>query len=147
VELILKDGVIYLKGLPSSKPWVKIDPKAKDPVSSMFGQLSGALGDPRQLTKALSGATATVVSSSDSQVVYDITADASTVLGQMGMETGSSGGKVRMRYTIDDQGRPVSVSSETGGQKITGTFGDWGKPVSIEPPPANQVGTFQLPGS
>ena len=39
------------------------------------------------------------------------------------------------------------MTVEVQGQSITITFGGWGKPVTITAPPADQVGTLELPKS
>jgi hypothetical protein len=46
---------------------------------------------------------------------------------------------------LDAQSRPTALVVEVQGQKLEITFGDWGKPVTIKVPPADQVGTFQVP--
>jgi YD repeat-containing protein len=147
LEVVTKGGTLYIKGLPGAKPWVKIDPKAKDPVSSLIGRLSGRFGDPRQLAKSLAGTKATVVSSSDSQVVYDVTMDPSAVLGSDASGIVPTSGPVTVRYTLDSQGRPVSVTTTSSGQTVTVTYSDWGTSVAVTAPPADQVGTFTFPGS
>jgi hypothetical protein len=148
MEIISKGGLIYMKGIPgSTKPWVKIDPKATDPLSKLFAGLTGEMGDPRQLAKALEGSKATVVSASPGATQYDVTIDPSKLLGAQGQTPAPSVGPVKARYTLDTQDRPTQMQVNAQGQNVTITFSDWGKPVTIEVPPADQVGTFQIPSS
>ena len=148
LEVVSAGGVIYMKGLPGSqKPWVKIDPKGNDPLSKMFAGLTGDMGDPRQLAKALKGSKATVVSSSADENVYDVTIDPNTLLGSSGQTAAPSAKPVKARYTLDAQDRPTKMTVEAEGQTITIAFTDWGKSVKIAVPPASQVGTFQMPTS
>ncbi|MGA8979146.1 MAG: hypothetical protein WB473_08520 [Pedococcus sp.] len=148
LQIISAGGIIYMKGLPgSTKPWVKIDPKGTDPVSKMFAGLTGEMGDPRQLATALKGSTATVVSSSGEESVYDVTIDPSTLTGGGTATASPSAQPVKARYTLDASDRPTKMTVDAEGQTITITFADWGKPVTITVPPADQVGTFELPTS
>jgi hypothetical protein len=152
MEIISKGGIIYMKGIPgSTKPWVRIDPKATDPFSKMFAGLTGEMGDPRQLAKALEGTKATVVSSSPDATEYDVTIDPSKLAPATGQPTGQtatpSTAPVKARYTLDAQDRPTTMKVDAQGQTVVVTFADWGKPVSVQAPPADQVGAFQLPAS
>ena len=148
LQIISTGGVIYMKGLPGSdKPWVKIDPKGTDPMSKMFAGLTGDMGDPRQLATALKGSKATVVSSSGDEFVYDVTIDPSTLMGGGGATSSPSAAPVKARYTLDAQDRPTKMTVDAQGQPISIVFADWGKPVTIAVPPADQVGTFELPTS
>jgi hypothetical protein len=148
MEIVSTGGIIYRKGLPGSKkPWVKIDPRADDPVSQMFAGMAGDMGDPRQLAKALEGTKATVVSSTADASTYDVTIDPTTLLGGAAGSVAPSTGPVKARYTLDAQNRPTVLVVDVQGQKLTITFGDWGKPVTITTPPADQVGAFELPTS
>lgn len=148
MEIVSTGGIIYMKGLPGSKkPWVKIDPKADDPISQMFAGMTGDMGDPRQLAKALEGTKATVVSSTADGTTYDVTIDPKTLLGGAAASAAPSAKPVKARYTLDAKDLPTSMVVEVEGQKITISFGDWGKPVSITAPPADQVGAFELPTS
>lgn len=38
-----------------------------------------------------------------------------------------------------------SDSRDVEGQQVRATFGDWGEPVTITAPPADQMGTFEVP--
>jgi hypothetical protein len=148
LQIVSTGGVIYMKGLPGSeKPWVKIDPKGNDPLSKMFAGLTGEMGDPRQLATALKGSKATVVSTSAEADVYDVTIDPSTLMGGSTATSSPSAQPVKARYTLDGQDRPTKMTVDAQGQTINIVFGDWGKPVTITVPPADQVGTFQLPTS
>jgi hypothetical protein len=148
LRIVSAGGIIYMKGLPGSqKPWVKIDPKGTDPMSKMFAGLTGDMGDPRQLAKALKGAKATVVSSSADENVYDVTIDPNTLLGSSGQTAAPSAKPVKARYTLDAQDRPTKMTVEAEGQTITIAFSNWGKSVKIVVPPASQIGTFQMPSS
>jgi hypothetical protein len=145
MEIVSTGGAIYMKGVPgSTKPWVKIDPRANDPVSTMVAGMAGDMGDPRQLAKALKGSKATVVSSSGEAVVYDVTIDPATLLGDASAAAGSS---VKARYTLDREGLPVTMTVQAQGETVRITFSGWGTPVSIGAPPADQVGPFQIPSS
>ncbi|MGZ6740230.1 MAG: hypothetical protein ACXVD4_12205 [Nocardioides sp.] len=146
MQIVSTGGLIYMKGLPgSAKPWVKIDPKANDPMSKMFAGLTGSMGDPRQLAKVLKGTKATVVSSSATATQYDVTIDPSKLAGTTGQSAVPSVGPVKARYTLDAQDRPTEMDVVAGGQDVKVTFGGWGTPVTIQTPPADQVGTFQVP--
>lgn len=148
LQIVSSDGIIYMKGLPGSKkPWVKIDPKGTDPMSKMFAGLTGDMGDPRQLATALKGSKATVVSSSADESVYDVTIDPSTLMGGSTATASPSVAPVKARYTLDAQDRPTKMTVDAQGQTISIVFADWGKPVTITVPPADQVGTFELPTS
>ncbi|KQU64605.1 hypothetical protein [Phycicoccus sp. Root101] len=148
LQIVSTGGIIYMKGLPgSSKPWVKIDPKGTDPMSKMFAGLTGDMGDPRQLATALKGSKATVVSSSADEKVYDVTIDPTALLGGSTATASPSVAPVKARYTLDSQDRPTKMTVDSQGQTINIVFSDWGKPVTITVPPADQVGTFQLPTS
>ena len=148
MQIVSTGGLIYMKGLPgSAKPWVRIDPKASDPVSKMFAGLTGNMGDPRQLAKVLAGTQATVVSSSASATQYDVTIDPSKLTGSTGQTSAPSVGPVKARYTLDAQDRPTEMDVVVQGQHVKVTFGGWGTPVTIHTPPADQVGTFQIPAS
>lgn len=147
MEMVAIDGVLYLKGVPGSKkPWVKIDPKAKDMFSQLVSGMLGDLGNPRQFAEAMEGAQATVVSSSASETTYEVTIDPATLLGhRSGQGALPSMAPVTARYVLDGQDRPVSMTVEVEGQDVSATFGDWGKPVTITAPPAGLVGTFEVP--
>lgn len=146
LQIVTVDGILYMKGLPgSTKPWVKIDPKANDPLSKMFAGMAGQMGDPRQLAKALSGTKATVVSSSPGSTVYDVTIDPAKVMAQSTASPKPSMPPVKARYTLDDQDRPTQMSVDVQGQQVTMAFGGWGTPVTVSAPPADQVGTFKVP--
>lgn len=146
MQIVSTGGLIYMKGLPgSAKPWVKIDPKANDSTSRMFAGLTGNMGDPRQLAKVLRGTKATVVSSSATATQYDVTIDPSKLAGSTGQPSAPSVGPVKARCTLDAQDRPTEMDVVAGGQDVKVTFGGWGTPVTIQTPPADQVGTFQLP--
>lgn len=148
MQIVSTGGILYMKGLPGSKkPWVKIDPKADDPVSQMFAGMTGDMGDPRQLAKALDGSTATVVSSTADATTYDVTIDPKNLLGGAATSADPSAKPVKARYTLDAKDLPTSMVVEVQGQKLTVGFGDWGKPVDIKAPPADQVGAFELPSS
>ena len=148
MQIVSTGGVIYMKGLPGSKkPWVKIDPKADDPVSQMFAGMAGDMGDPRQLAKALEGSKATVVSSTADSSTYDVTIDPKALLGGAAASVAPDAQPVKARYTLDADNRPTLMTVDVQGQSLKISFGDWGKPVTITAPPADQVGTFELPSS
>ena len=148
MQIVSTGGVIYMKGLPGSKkPWVKIDPRADDPVSQMFAGLAGDMGDPRQLAKALEGSKATVVSSTADASTYDVTIDPKALLGGAAASVAPDAQPVKARYTLDADNRPTLMTVDVQGQSLKVTFGDWGKAVTITAPPADQVGTFELPTS
>lgn len=148
MEIVSAGGIIYMKGLPGSKkPWVKIDPKADDAVSQMFAGLAGDMGDPRQLAKALEGTKATVVSSSAASSTYDVTIDPTKLLGGAAGGVAPSTQPVKARYTLDAENRPTLMVVDVQGQSLKIAFGGWGTPVTIKAPPADQVGTFELPTS
>ena len=148
MQIVSTGGVIYMKGLPGSKkPWVKIDPKADDPMSQMFAGLAGDMGDPRQLAKALEGSKATVVSSTAGSSTYDVTIDPKALLGGAAGSALPATEPVKARYTLDADHRPTLMVVDVQGQSLTIAFSDWGKPVAISAPPADQVGSFELPSS
>jgi hypothetical protein len=146
LQVVTTGGVVYIQGIPgSSKPWVKIDPKADDPMSKAFAGATGDMGDPRRLAKALDGTKATVVSASADATVYDVTIDPSKLLGGAGQTAAPSVGPVTARYTLDQKDRPTTMVVKVAGETITITFADWGEPTDVVAPPADQVGTFELP--
>jgi hypothetical protein len=147
LEVVSLGGVIYMKGLPGSeKPWVKIDPKADDPVSKMFAGLGGQDNDPRQFAKALQGTRAKVVGTSGDTTEYEVTIDPTKLLGGTGGSTAApSVAPVTAHYTLDKQDRPTLMTTQVQGQTLKITFSDWGKKSTITAPPADQVGTFKLP--
>ena len=147
VQVISTGGVLYLKGLPgSSKPWVKIDPKANDPFSKMFASVTGDLGDPRQLARALKGMTAKVVGSSGGTTEYEVSLDPSTMLPDSDLGSAApSMAPVEAHYFVDARDRPSKIEVQVEGQELVVTFADWGKPITISAPPADQVGTFEIP--
>lgn len=151
LEIVQVAGLIYMKGLPgSAKPWVKIDPHGTDPLSTMFAGLTGQMSDPRQLAAALHGTKATVVSVAPDATVYDVTLDPNKLLAATGKSASTpvpSLKPVRAHYTLDAQSRPTKLTVDAQDATITVTFGGWGQPVTITAPPADQVGTFQLPAN
>jgi hypothetical protein len=148
LEIVMTGGLIYMKGLPgSAKPWVKIDPHGTDQLSTMFAGLTGQMSDPRQLAAALHGTKATVVSVAPDATLYDVTLDPKKLLAAAG-QAGNAAvplKPVKAHYTLDAQSRPTKLAVDAQGTTITVTFGGWGQPVTITAPPADQVGTFQLP--
>lgn len=151
LEIVQTGGLIYMKGLPgSARPWVKIDPRGTDPLSTMFAGLTGQMSDPRQLAAALHGTKATVVSVAPDATVYDVTLDPNALLAATRKSASTpipSLKPVRAHYTLDAQNRPTKLSVDAQGTTITVSFGGWGQPVTITAPPADQVGAFQLPAS
>lgn len=148
MQIVSTGGIIYMKGIPGSKkPWVKIDPKGDDPVSQMFAGMAGDMGDPRQLAKALEGSKATEVSSTADSSTYDVTIDPDALLGGAAGSAAPATEPVKARYTLDAENRPTLMVVDVQGQSLKVTFGDWGTPVTITAPPADQVGTFELPTS
>lgn len=142
MQVVMLDGIFYMQGIPgSTKPWVRIDPKGDDPLSKLVAEATGDLGDPRQFAKALDGTKAQVVSSSADATVYSVEIDASKVLG----DAAQSAGNVTARYTLDSKDRPTKMVVEVQGETVTLTLQDWGQDVDVVAPPADQVGTFELP--
>ena len=148
LQVVTTGGVSYIQGIPgSSKPWVKIDPKADNLLSKAFAGATGELGDWRQFVKALRGTKATVVSSTADRSTYDVTIDPSALLGGAGSKALPSAAPVKARYSLDAQDRPTTMTVEVQGESITITFSGWGDKVDVVAPPADQVGTFKLPTS
>lgn len=132
LEMVVKGGTFYMKGLPTAatggKPWIKADPNGTDAFSKqMSGQLQ-SLGDPRQITKSFSGATAKLVGEEGGLRHY-------TVTGARGVET--------IEVYVDKQDRPTKFVVTASGVTANAEYSDWGTPVTITEPPADQVGSFQ----
>ena len=145
MQVVSTGGVIYLKGAPgASKPWVKVDPTADDPFSRILSGVAQAAGDPREMARAVSGTSVTVVGTSGGVTEYTATLDPAQVFGGLGSD-GSAMGAVETHYFVDAQDRPTKLVAQVDGHEVVVTFGNWGKPVSITAPPADQVGTFEIP--
>ena len=121
MQIVSTGGVIYMKGLPRrrKKPWVKIDPKADDPLSQMFAGMTGDMGDPRQLAKALEGTKATVVSSAADATTYDVTIDPSSLLGGSAAGAARVGGAGQGPATPSTpRTGPTSMAVDVQGQSV-----------------------------
>jgi len=150
MEIIAVGDFVYLKGLPDQpKPWVKIDPKATDPVSQMFkGIAEGGISDPTKMADNLKGTQATVTSEEGDNTTYEFTVDAAKALGQTASPTPSASAStppLTMTYVLDKDDRPVTISTKLADQSIKVTYSDWGKKVDIVAPPADQVGPINFP--
>ena len=152
MEIISVGDFVFLKGLPGqAKPWVKIDPKADDPVSQMFkGIAEGGISDPTKMAENLKGTQAKVTSKDGGNTTYEFTVDSAKALGGQAAPTPSPSAStpaLTMAYVLDGQDRPVTISTSVQGQAIKVTYSDWGKKVDITEPPADQVGPMSFPSS
>ncbi|KGN36526.1 hypothetical protein [Knoellia subterranea] len=152
MEIIAVGDFVYLKGLPGqSKPWVKIDPNADDPVSQMFkGIAEGGISDPTKMAANLKGTQATLKSKDGDNSTYEFTVDSAKALGSSAAPSPSASApaqQLTMTYVLSKDDRPVTISTAVGGQSIKVTYGDWGKKVNITEPPADQVGPMSYPSA
>lgn len=152
MEIIAVGDFVYLKGLPGQdKPWVRIDPKADDPVSQMFkGIAEGGLSDPTKMAANLKGTKATLKSKDGDNSTYEFSVDPAKALGSSAAPSPSasaSAQQLTMTYVLTKDNLPVTISTEVGGQSIKVTYGDWGKKVDISEPPADQVGEMSYPSA
>ncbi|MFC7489772.1 MULTISPECIES: hypothetical protein [unclassified Knoellia] len=153
MEIIAVGDFVYLKGLPDqAKPWVKIDPKASDPVSQMFkGIAEGGISDPTKMAENLKGTKATLKSSEGGNSTYEFSVDAAKALGTTAPTPSPSASAstppLTMTYVLDKDDRPVTISTSVSNQSIKVTYGDWGKKVEITEPPADQVGPISFPSA
>lgn len=132
LEMVVKGGIFYMKGLPATmtggKPWVKADPNGTDAFSKqMSGQLQ-SIGDPRQITESFKGASAKLVGEEGGLRHYSL--------------TGAAQGATIEVY-LDKQDRPARFVVTATGVTVNAEYFDWGVPVKITEPPADQVGTMQ----
>ncbi len=152
MEIISLGDFVYLKGLPGqAKPWVKIDPKADDPISQMFkGIAEGGISDPTKMADNLKGTQAKVTSKDGDNTTYEFTVDSAKALGATPSPSSSpsaSAQALAMTYVLDKQDRPVTISTTVASQAIKVTYSDWGKKVDISEPPADQVGSMSFPSA
>lgn len=152
MEIISVGEFVYLKGLPGqAKPWVKIDPKATDPISQMFkGIAEGGISDPTKMAANLKGTQATVKSKDGDNTTYEFTVDSAKALGTTASPSPSasaSTANLTMNYVLDKEDRPVTISTTVAQQSIKVTYSAWGKKVVIAAPPADQVGEISVPAA
>lgn len=150
MEIIAVGDFVYLKGLPGqAKPWVKIDPKADDPISQMFkGIVEGGVSDPAKMAANLKGTEATVKAKDGDTTTYEFSVDPAKAMGSTPSPSPSATMKpLTMTYVLDKDDRPVTISTSAAGQSIEVTYGDWGKKVEISAPPADQVGPISMPSA
>lgn len=151
MEIIAVGDFVYLKGLPGqAKPWVKIDPAADDPVSQMFkGIVEGGVSDPATMAANLKGTEATVKSTDGGNTTYEFSVDPAKAMGQAAPSPSASASAkpLTMVYVLDEDDRPVTISTQVADQSIEVTYGDWGKKVEITEPPADQVGPMSFPSA
>lgn len=152
MEIIAIGDFVFLKGLPGqAKPWVKIDPKADDPISQMFkGIAEGGISDPTKMAENLKGTQAKVTSTDGGNTTYEFTVDSAKALGATPSATPSpsaSSPALKMTYILDKDDRPVTISTNVANQAIKVTYSDWGKKVDIVEPPADQVGPMSFPSA
>jgi hypothetical protein len=150
LETVTSGGIIYIKGIPgaSAKPWVEIDPKADDPMSRMMaGFTGGNLGDPRAMVKAFDGVKTTVTEASGDTTAYEASIDPARLLGDGASKSTAAPSlePVKVTYVLDAKDLPTEIRTQVSGQSVTVTFSDWGAKVMVEAPPADQVGTFEMP--
>lgn len=153
MEIIAVGEFVYLKGLPGqAKPWVKIDPKASDPVSQMFkGIAEGGISDPTKMAQNLKGTKATLKSEAGGNSTYEFSVDSAKALGTTAPTPSPSASAstppLTMTYVLDKDDRPVTISTKVADQSISVTYSDWGKKVDIVEPPADQVGPMSFPSA
>ena len=152
MEIIAVGDFVYLKGLPGqAKPWVKIDPAADDPVSQMFkGIVEGGVSDPSKMASNLKGTQATVTAKDGDTTTYTFSVDPAKAMGATASPNPSASTSAKpltMVYILDEDDRPVTISTEVATQSVKVTYGDWGKKVEITEPPADQVGPMSFPSA
>lgn len=146
---------------PSSRPWVRVDPRSTDPAAMRLAALAGQLTESADPTRTLaryadatqiSGATDDVIDG-DPAVRYTIVVDLAKAAAEQPdparraqLEQQVKAGFTRVTSTlwVDAADRPVrsAVRQELPGigtLAITGSYRDWGRPVEISAPPASQV--------
>jgi len=134
LEMVIKGGTFYMKGLPAGvtggKPWIKADPNGTDPFSKQMSTQLQSMGDPRQITRSFSGGTAKLIGQEGDLTHYTV--------------TGAPGGATVEIY-VDKQDRPAKFVVTASGITANVAYSDWGAPVTVTEPPADQVGTMQSP--
>ncbi len=135
LEMVVKGGVFYMKGLPTAatggKAWIKADPNGTDAFSKQMSSQLQSIGDPRQITKSLSGGTAKLVGEENGLRHYTVTGAPQVTA---------------MEVYLDKDERPAKFVVTASGITATAEYSDWGVPVTITEPPADQVGTMQSGG-
>lgn len=139
IQLILVDGLMYLKMPTSGGKWMKIDLKQ---LGSMMGDgASDSFSDPGALLDKLSGQVSDANLVGDESVNgtsakhYRFTVDLTGMTGS----TGQSRPSVDDDIWVDEQGRMVKLVTDLGAGKMTMTMSDFGKSVDVKAPPAGQV--------
>lgn len=152
-EIIAVGDFVYVKGLPGqAKPWVKIDPKAQDPVSQMFkGIVEGGISDPTKMADNLKGTQATLKSTEGDNTTYEFTVDSAKAMGSEAATPSPSASTpaqpLTITYVLDKEDRPVSIMTKVTQQTFKVSYSDWGKKVEITAPPADQVGPISFPSN
>lgn len=143
-ELLDVDGTLYAKGLPGqAKPWVRVDPKATDPISpTLAAYARNHLTDPEVLAGLFRGELTTVRSSAGGVTTYDVSIDPAKIAEATGVPAATGADEGTGTVSLDGQGRPTKVDAVFGGQKYTITYSDWGVAKTIEAPPKDQVGDY-----
>jgi hypothetical protein len=153
IEMVVLDGVMYLKGMPTSvtggKAWVKIDPNGTDALSKQLAGSLSQMGVDSSLA-AYQGAKATLVDTDGGGKHYRVDGltlpSASTATGSAATAATTSPSVTTADFWLDSKGLPLKSSVTVGGLSgtVTVTYSGWGAPVTITAPPADQVGALAM---
>jgi hypothetical protein len=155
-QLLVVDGTLYVSGngisSPDGKKWVKSDISDPDnPIAQIF-----QTANPGNFASYLHGVTdfqdkgAETVDGVDTEH-YSVTVDTKEMLAANPVFKGQSMSrlglpeKLTSELYVDDQNRPVEISVDlaaAGAFEVH--FSEYGKDVAVQPPPADEVGTFDL---
>lgn len=130
MDMINVGGVMYIKGMFTSKdgkPWVKIDPEGTDSLSKQLAPTLKQSADLRTQVEMYKGSTATLVDTVNGVRHYRL-------VGVAGAPTQP------FDIYLDDQDRPVKVTTTSASMDMTVTYSGYGKPVTVKAPPASLVG-------
>jgi hypothetical protein len=150
VEVVLADGVMYLKMAAMGPGWMKL---ASDDPTNPFGSLTGQL-DPRTMLEGL-GESVTSVAEEEQEIdgepvdAYTVTVDSGVLFDKQGQTLPEGVGVPKtieyvVSFTDDGLLRRMEVGMGKTLGDMTMDFTDWGKDVTIEAPPADEVTDFDL---
>lgn len=159
------DDMFYLKA-PSpemtqpGKSWIKVDPEGKEPADQqMAASLDSMteLSDPIAPLKGAGDVDAKVTGAEGDEVTYEIKLSKEQMAKAAKKQAEKAGDEqaaamaaqgaraTTVELVLDEKDRPVSSTTTVGEQKLTITYSDWGGDVAIEAPPADKVGTVEMP--
>ncbi|MQA10087.1 MAG: hypothetical protein GEU98_16335 [Pseudonocardiaceae bacterium] len=166
LEMTVVDESLYLK-LPEEqapepgKPWVRIDPRGKDQMSQVFGEMISSMRESTDISKFLDSArdsakiTDTEPAKLNGEQVrrYHIVVDVRKLAkshpdpnSRKAMEQSVQQGLAELPQDIwvNSDNLPVRYGMDIPmqGQKISASvdFTNWGEPVRISAPPRDQIG-------